>query len=132
MIQLMKNITVLDTNVILRYLLNDHPQHFEVANAFMAKVMAGEITVYIPDSVMAECVYVLLKVYKVPKIKVCDILTELFNYAGISPINRDILINSLKLFLEHNVDIVDTIVHATAKHQQWDIFTFDQDMKKFK
>ena len=56
----MKNITVLDTNVILRYLLNDHPQHFQRAQVFMADVISGEITVYIPDSVLAECVYVLL------------------------------------------------------------------------
>jgi predicted nucleic acid-binding protein len=55
----------------LRYLLNDHPQHFELAQNLMKKVSAGEITAYIPDSVLAECVYVLAKVYKVPKIKMC-------------------------------------------------------------
>jgi predicted nucleic acid-binding protein len=128
----MRNITVLDTNVILRYLLNDHPQHFELAKSFMANVITGDIIVYIPDSVFAECVYVLSKVYKVPKIKVCEVLTELLSYQGISKINRDILLGSLRLFSEYNVDIVDTIVYATAKHQQWDIFSFDQDMKKFK
>lgn len=65
----MKNITVLDTNVILRYLLNDPPQHFQLAQAIMTDVINGKTTVYIPDSVLAECVYVLLKVYKVPKPK---------------------------------------------------------------
>jgi predicted nucleic-acid-binding protein len=127
----MKNITVLDTNVILRYLLNDHPQHFQLAQLFMAKVITGETTVYIPDSVLSECIYVLLKVYKVPKIKTCEILTKLLNYQGVSEINRDILVSSYKLFSEHTVDIVDTIVHATAKYQHWDVFSFDQDMKKF-
>jgi predicted nucleic-acid-binding protein len=127
----MKNITVLDTNIILRYLLNDHPQHFELAQALMKKVIAEETTVYIPDSVLAECVYVLSKFYKIPKIKTCEILTELLHYKGISQINREILINSLKLFSEHKVDIVDAIVYATAKYQQWEMFSFDQDMKKF-
>ena len=127
----MKNITVLDTNVILRYLLNDHPQHFQRAQVFMADVISGEITVYIPDSVLAECVYVLLKVYKVPKPKVCEILTGILSYAGISHVNREILINSLQLFAEHKVDVVDAIVHATAQQQDWDVFSFDQDMKKF-
>ena len=50
----MKNITVLDTNVILRYLLNDHPQHFLQAQLVMAEVITGNTTVYIPDSVLAE------------------------------------------------------------------------------
>jgi predicted nucleic-acid-binding protein len=127
----MKNITVLDTNVILRYLLNDHPQHFLLAQAFMADVISGKITAYIPDSVLAECVYVLLKVYKVPKPRACEALTGILSYGGISQINRDILINSLQLFASHNVDVVDAIVHATAKQQDWAVFSFDQDMKKF-
>ncbi len=127
----MKNITVLDTNVILRFLLNDHPAHFQRSQAFMADVISGHITVYIPDSVLAECVYVLSKVYKVPKSKTCEVLTELVSYAGISYINREILLHSLQLFEAHNVDVVDAIVYATAKQQDWEVFSFDQDMKKF-
>jgi len=127
----MTNITVLDTNVILRYLLNDHPEHFALAQAFMLDVISGKITVYIPDSVLAECVYVLLKVYKVPKPQVCETLTGLVNYAGVSEINKAVLIHSLQLFKQHNVDIVDAIVHATAKQRQWAVFSFDNDMKKF-
>ena len=127
----MKKTTILDTNVILRYLLNDHPQHFQLAQAFMADVISGKTTVYIPDSVLAECVYVLLKVYKVPKSKVCEVLTGILSYAGSSQVNREILIKSLQLFSEHNVDVVDAIVHTTAKQQDWDVFSFDQDIKKF-
>jgi predicted nucleic acid-binding protein len=55
----------------------------------------------------------------------------LLNYKGICQINRDILINSLNLFAEHKVDIVDAIVFATAKYQEWEMFSFDQDMNKF-
>ena len=127
----MKSITVLDTNVILRFLLNDHPAHFQRAQAFMTDVISGKITVYIPDSVLAECVYVLLKVYKVPKAKTCEVLTDLISYAGINHLNRDILIHSLQLFAAHNVDVVDAIVHATGKQQDWDVFSFNQDMRKF-
>ena len=124
----MKSITVLDTNVILRFLLNDHPAHFQRAQAFMTDFISVKITVYIPDSVLAECVSVLLKVYKVPKSKTCEVLTDLISYAGI---NREILIHSLQLFAAHNVDVVDAIVHATGKQQDWDVFSFDQDMRKF-
>lgn len=60
MLPYMKNTLVLDTNVILRYLLNDHPQQFQMAEAIMAKVISGEVTAYILDCVLAECVYVLL------------------------------------------------------------------------
>ncbi|MEN9898151.1 MAG: hypothetical protein RLZZ66_1800 [Pseudomonadota bacterium] len=56
----MINTTVIDTNVILRYLLNDHEAHFEVAKTFMLEVKAGNLFAYIPDSVLAECIFVLL------------------------------------------------------------------------
>jgi predicted nucleic acid-binding protein len=127
----MKNIIVLDTNVILRYLLKDHIEHFQQAQEVMLNVISGKIIVYVPDSVLAECIYVLLKFYKVPKTKVCEILIAFLSYQGISQINRDILIDSLKLFSAHNIDIVDAIVYATANYQQWQVFSFDQDMKKF-
>lgn len=127
----MKNVIVLDTNVILRYLLKDHIEHFQQAQQVMLNVISGKITVYVPDSVLAECIYVLLKFYKVPKTKVCEILIAFLSYQGISQINRDILIDSLKLFSAHHIDIVDAIVYATANYQQWQVFSFDQDMKKF-
>jgi predicted nucleic acid-binding protein len=58
----MKTIRVVDTNVILRYLLADHPEHFARASEFMAGLKSGNQTAYIPESVLAECVFVLLVV----------------------------------------------------------------------
>lgn len=127
----MKNITVLDTNVILRYVLKDHTEHFKIAQRFMSTVKNGDQTVYIPDSVLAECIYVLLKVYKIPKNEACETLSLLLNYAGISQDNKGILLSALALFAQHNVDIVDAIVYATSKQQGWELFSFDKDMTKF-
>ena len=46
----MKTIRVVDTNVILRYLLADHPEHFAQASEFMAGLKSGNQTAYIPES----------------------------------------------------------------------------------
>ena len=59
----MKNILVIDANVILRYLLNDHPEHFEKASAIFEAVKEGQTLVYLPEGVLVECVYVLLCLY---------------------------------------------------------------------
>lgn len=128
----MKNTTVIDTNVILRYLLNDHEEHFEIAKTFMLEVKAGDKFAYIPDSVLAECIFVLLKVYKIPKNEICEKLSCIFTYSGILESNRKILSLSLELFSKNNVDVVDAIVHATAKCNDWEKISFDKDMKKFK
>lgn len=127
----MINTTVIYTNIILRYLLNDHEAHFEVAKTFMLEVKAGNLFAYIPDSVLAECIFVLLKVYKIPKSDICEKLAKICTYTGIIESNREILSLSLALYSKHNVDIVDAIVHATAQCQKWEKISFDHDMKKF-
>ena len=58
---------LIDTNVILRYLLKDDEGLFKKASALLEKVKVGEEEVVIPESVVAECVYVLLKVYRVER-----------------------------------------------------------------
>lgn len=89
------------------------------------------VIAYVPESVLAECVYVLLKVYKVPKSKVCEVLAQVLRYQGISHENRSLLLASLSLFSEHNVDIVDAIVHTIAQEQKWELLSFDRDLQKF-
>jgi len=48
----MKNIHVVDTNFILRFLLADHEMHYQQASAFMEAVQSGSELAYIPESVM--------------------------------------------------------------------------------
>jgi predicted nucleic-acid-binding protein len=56
---------LIDANVVLRYLLKDDEALFRKASVLLERVKIGEEMVVIPESVLAEYVYVLLKVYKV-------------------------------------------------------------------
>ncbi|EKB48629.1 PIN domain-containing protein [Cecembia lonarensis] len=56
---------LLDANFILRYLLRDNEEHFLVVRDIIEK---NHLT--IPDFIFAETVYVLEKVYKVPRIEI--------------------------------------------------------------
>ena len=58
---------LIDANVILRYLLKDNEVLFKKASSLLEKVKGGEEAVVIPESVLAECVYVLLRIYKVER-----------------------------------------------------------------
>ena len=124
----MKNTFVVDANVILRYLLADHPEHFRQAAQFMGRVKTGEVAAFIPEGVLVECVYVLLKFYKVPRAEIAENLETIMNYKGIVNENRSVLITGLQLFQEKNVDMVDAIVYAISKERGWTTFTFDKDL----
>lgn len=126
----MKSTYVVDANVILRYLLADHPEHFRQAAQFMGQVKSGEVLAFIPEGVLVECVYVLLKFYKVPREEIVRNLETVMNYKGIINENRSVLITGLRLFQEKNVDIVDAIVQGISKERGWAAFTFDRDLDR--
>ena len=45
----------------------DHEQHFERAAKLMSEVQAGKRKAYLAESVLAECIFIVTKVYKVPR-----------------------------------------------------------------
>lgn len=126
----MKNTYVVDANVVLRYLLADHEEHSQLATEFMSAVKTGAQRIYVPESVLAECVYVLIKVYKVPRAEAAEQLIGLLSYKGVMDDTGKLLRDALRLFIDKNVDIVDAIVFTTAQAKHWDVFSFDKDIKR--
>ena len=71
---------IIDANWILRYLLRDDETLFTKASDVLEKVKTGEEKVLILESVLAECIYVLLKIYRVDRIAVAEKMRDLFSY----------------------------------------------------
>jgi predicted nucleic-acid-binding protein len=119
-----------DTNVIVRYLVNDDPALFARAKAFFDKVKQGAEKASLLESVLAECVYVLTKIYKVPRIETASALIDLLQYRGISNSDKAELIDALQLYSAKNIDIVDAILCARAGEENFSLFTFDKTLQK--
>lgn len=122
--------TLPDTNVVLRYLLRDDAGQYERAVEFFENVRLGNEKAIIIESVLVECVYVLMKFYKVPKREVADHLTMLFQYKGISNPDQKTLVEALRIFAEQNLDIVDCVLLARAKQGKGRLFSFDRELNK--
>ncbi|MBF0135795.1 MAG: PIN domain-containing protein [Magnetococcus sp. DMHC-1] len=121
---------VVDTNVILRYLLNDHPDWSIRAGVFWAKVSQGQQYAYLLEGVLVECVYVLLKVYHVPRTELANRLLNFLEMPGLKASSLPVLRDSLKLFRDHNVDVVDALLIATAQTNSWTVESFDHDLAR--
>lgn len=128
MVELTKKLP--DTNTLLRYLLKDDIRLYEEASKLFEKVRVGDEKIIILESVLVECVYVLIKFYKVPKGEVSKRLKELLCYKGILNKDRKELIEALTLFAGKNIDIVDCILCVKAKNYNMILFTFDKNLKK--
>ncbi|MCA9445400.1 MAG: PIN domain-containing protein [Candidatus Omnitrophica bacterium] len=125
-----KDIFVVDANVILRYLLADHQEHFHVAKEFMERVQSGDIATHISDGVLAETVYVLTKFYKAPRGEVVEKLSAILSFKGVLSDNRNILRLALKIFGESRIDFMDAIILATARERNWKVMSFDKDVRQ--
>jgi len=55
---------IVDANIILRYLLEDHAEYFEKAISIV-----GKNRILLINEVVAEVVYVLEKVYQIDRLK---------------------------------------------------------------
>jgi len=119
-----------DTNTIVRYLVKDDIHQFTTADAFFTKVLNGTQKAVILESVLAECIYVLTKIYKVPREAAALSLSDLLLYKGIQNPDQEELRAGLNLFAETRLDIVDCILCAKARKNKATLFTFDADLKK--
>lgn len=116
---------IIDANIILRYLLKD--------NLILHK-RAVEIIdnqhLFLPNEIAAEIVYVLEKVYHIPKKEICNVLTLLFKKDNFEFIDKQIVLTSLKYYHKYNLDYADTLLISYKKVQKADVLTFDKKLNK--
>jgi len=120
---------LIDANVLLRYLLKDDETLFKKAYELLERVKDGKEFIIIPESVLAECVYVLLRIYRVDRQIVTEKLKLLFLYKGVVNPDKEDLIDSITLFGKTNLSIVDCILCAKSVNNKMPIFTFDDELK---
>lgn len=119
---LRKNMQLIDTNVILRFVLNDN---VEMAKLAMDVIESGA---YTKPEVIAEVVYVLKSVYSAPKDKIKSIICGLSNIVQIE--NADCVIYAVDLFASTSLDFVDCLLAAYHSLNGENIFTFDKKLIK--
>lgn len=113
---------MLDTNIILRYLLNDNKQMADEAEDII-KEGAALVTI----EIIAEVVYVLKRVYSVER---DTIQSSLFHFLSEVQSNEmEIIKLALISYCENNLDFVDCILYAYHKIKGYEIKTFDKKLK---
>ena len=117
---------LIDTNVILRYLLGDHKIFSPKAKAFMELVSQGTKKAEIPSVVIVECVYVMEKFYKIPKNEIVDTLSKILNFIGIINRDKSEILEALLKYANSNTDIVDCLLAAISSPEKV-IISFDKD-----
>lgn len=116
---------IVDTNVILRYLLQDNE---ELSSKAIEIIDNNEI--FIPTEVIVEVSYVLKKVYNVEKDKIFETIKLLLDMQNIKFKNKKTIEVAFKIYSEKNLDIVDCILYAYNKVEKFEIKSFDKKLCK--
>jgi predicted nucleic-acid-binding protein len=126
-----EKVYLIDTNVILRYLLNDHKRFSPKAKAFIQDVAKGIKKAELQSVVVVECVYVMEKFYEIPKKEIVDKLSRILNIKAIVNANKSAILDALVKYENSSADIVDCILAAKSSPQRV-IVSFDKDFKRLK
>ena len=122
---------LLDTNVLLRFLLDEHPEP-SVATARLFQQAADEKCLLIlTDLGIAEAVWVLTSYYKLERQKVADSLAKLLLKAGVQCPSLEPVLDALARFKATNCDFFDCYLAAQAASSAVAIASFDSDLRKF-
>ena len=121
---------LVDTNLIVRYLVQDHEKHARAAGKLFDACDRGDVVIVVLPAVLAECVFVLESFYEHPRGDIASALGRLISSPGVE-IDATINLDALDRYRKTKVHFVDCLIAATAATENMPVASFDQDFRKF-
>jgi len=115
----------IDANVILRYILNDHPELSSKAREIVEKNV-----VEVPIEVLCEVIYVLAGHYKTDRENISIGLRRFFEQTQCVLYHRKAVLRGLEYYGQKPLDFVDCVLAGYAEIDKDEILTFDEKLKK--
>ncbi len=116
----------IDTNVLVRYLVQDDKRQAAAANKILDKV--SDINpAFINNIVMCETVWVLLRAYKYEKKIIIKAMEQILSTSGIEFENAEGIRKALRHYTNGNADFSDYLIAETnKKNGAKTTYTFDR------
>ena len=121
----------LDTNVLVRYLVQDDEQQLIASKQLIQTALQAGEALYIPITVMLELEWVLRSNYGFSKEQINTVLVGLLSAAELSIDSEAALEIALSLYKKHSADFADC-VHLALAHMAGErpLWTFDKAASK--
>ena len=112
---------LVDTNVVLRYLLRDNEKQAQISKELI------EGGAYLLPEVLMETSHVLRTFYEVDRKNIAAQLLIVLNWVEMN--HKDVMIRAVEIFAETKLDFVDCILAAYHDVENHEVFTFDKKLK---
>jgi len=119
---------LLDTNLIIRFLVNDDPQKVSKVEKLLKDKNNTNILL---DTIVAEIIWVLNSYYSLKKTEVVEKIRALIHVDTIEC--NEVLINKALAFWEgNNISYIDSYLVAVANLGNIPLFSYDDKLKSIK
>lgn len=122
---------LVDTNLIIRYLVQDDERHAKAAGKLFEACDRGSVVIVLLPAVLAECVFVLESFYEHSRREIAAALGTLISSPGVDIDGTAIHLDALRRYGKTKVHFVDCLIAAAASAEDIPVATFDQDFRKF-
>lgn len=113
-----------DTNVLIRIVVDDVEEHTQTEIAQKIAQTAGQV--YVPQIVQVESVWVLETCYKFDKPTILGVLDHLRNNRAFILQRADVFQAALEVFRTSNADFADCLLFTESRHFGVPFYTFDK------
>ena len=119
----------LDANIILRYVLDDNEELTAKAERIWQATEDGAVTAVLDPVTLAEVVFVLASVYRLPNSTISEALLPLLEADGVQMHNRKRYLHALRLFGTIVKHFGDACACATALDETGGLlYSFDRGL----
>jgi predicted nucleic acid-binding protein len=109
---------VVDANVFVRHVRQDHADHSPRATAYLLRIRRGELVAKTTDLVVSETVYVLQSFYHMAKPAIADALLPLIALENLKIPNKARLRKTFAWYVRYNLSFVDASLAVLTQAQQ--------------
>ena len=118
---------VIDTNLLVRYLINDDQKKAEAVDNLLDRAAKGEVRIIVPSVVIAELVWVLESFYQLKAGAILELVEAIINTSGLDVTDKSTIIPALRLYKSKKIDFIDAWIIEFAKERGVKaIYTFDK------
>lgn len=123
---------LVDTNIVLRLILNDSPILSPKARIIFEKITKDETKTFISLLTISETIFTLERAYKIPKVEIVKSLSQIFKLTNLIVEKQTLVEQALVYYVEKNISFPDSHnVALMLKKKIKQIYSFDEDFDKF-
>ena len=122
----------LDTNVLIRFLVNDDPQQAKIVYRIFKQVESNAEVFFVPALVLLEMVWVLESVYESTRQEIIETIDELLLMPILKFEAQSAVRNFINSARENKTDLSDLLIAHHAKYSGCaSVMAFDKRAAKF-